>query len=218
MAPTSIHLDKYGKVLGNYNDGDNSIYLHKDATSYKDYKKNYNSKTNTSAGGVKIGELGKRIDANGILDNLLSENIKYAVGIVNPFTFKNLVRGKGDWDLKNNKNTIYGVANAFDKANGTSTEFSFNGGKYSAPDIGNFHYGAVGSATWFGEEGFLLKNAGAAQMTAGTSRLEWQKYVTNTTVDSFGNTNTSKTMLPPYGDDPYDQKMIKLGIIYQKNQ
>jgi len=130
-------------------------------------------------------------------------------------TFRNLVKGHGEWDLKNNTSTIYGVANGFDKANGTSTMFQFNGGQYSAPDLGNYHFGATGAATWFGSDEFLLRNAGAAQMAAGTSLPEWQKYRTITITDRWGNHDTKKEMLPPYGDDPYDQKMIKEGINYE---
>jgi|GEM_PF-3062391 len=41
-------------------------------------------------------------------------------------------------------------------------------------------------------------------MKAGTSRLERQRY------------GTSKTMLPPYRDDPVDQQMIQIGINYEE--
>ena len=214
METTSVHVDKYGSVLGNYNDGDNSVYLHKGAKSAKDFKKNY-SATNTSAGGKKIGELGKTIDGNGIFKNLLDKNIGVASDIGNPLTFRDLVKNHGAWDLKNNTSTVYGVANAFDKANGTTTSFEFNGGSFSAPDLGNIHYGATGSATWFGGEEFLKRQAGAAQMKAGTSRPEWQRYGTSTTITPYGST-TSKTMLPPYGDDPVDQQMIQIGINYEE--
>ncbi|MBC7487759.1 MAG: hypothetical protein H7282_13510 [Cytophagaceae bacterium] len=128
--------------------------------------------------------------------------------------FKNLVRNHGDWDLKNNTSTIYGVANSFDKANGTTTNFKFNGGPYSAPDLGNIHFGATGSAKWFGTENLLKTQAGAAQMAAGTSRPEWQRYLTLGN-DPFGHP-IPRTMLPPYGDDPRDQQMIQTGINYQK--
>ena len=61
-------------------------------------------------------------------------------------------------------------------------------------DFGNFHYGATGRALGFSEE-TLLRGAGAVQ---SVRRPEWG--------GPFGGS--------PYGDDPRDQTMIKLGIEY----
>src|SRR5690606_35619027 len=71
---------------------------------------------------TNIGELGKTIDASKIFKNLLTKNISYAKGIIKPNTFRNLVKNKGYWDLKNNKNTIYGLANSFDKGKESKTQ------------------------------------------------------------------------------------------------
>jgi hypothetical protein len=199
-------------------DKDNNIYMHKGKTKtdvlvdyvFRDY--------GTSAGGKKIGELGKTIDANEIYQNLVNEHIIYAGSKNSPFAFKKLVNGKGEWDLKNNMNTIYGLANSFDKGKTSKTEFSFDGSRYSAEDLGNHHYGATGKA-WnfflFTEE-VLLRQAGKAQMAAGTSKREWQTYETIEVSAGHGETRTKTTgiMLPPYGDDPHDQDMIKMGFKY----
>ena len=157
------------------------------------------------------------------IKNLLKKNIAYAKGIINPLTFKNLVRNKGEWDLKNNKNTIYGLANSFDKGKDNKTQFSFQGNNYTAPDLGNYHYGATGKATWFGSEQFLLMQAGDAQMAAGTSKPEWQKYEMRDNIRVLPggvmiNTQSS-VRLPPYGDDPADQEVIQQGFkFYDANK
>jgi hypothetical protein len=160
--------------------------------------------------------VGGNIDASEIFSKLLKEDIDYASGIVDPRTYRKLVKGHGDWDLKNNQHTIYGLAHAMDKKNGASTSFSFEGKQYSSEDLGNYHFGATGSATWFGNENFLLRQAGEAQIAAGTSRPEWQVY--GPSIHYYGeqgqNYSMQGPMLPPYGDDPEDQKMIKAGINY----
>lgn len=161
----------------------------------------------------KIGELGRRVDANIIFRNLLNANIRRAKKSFNPLEFRKLVRGKGDWDLKNNKLTIYGLANQFDKGKATKTEFTFEGEKYTAADLGNIHFGAVGKAWNFFAftDNILLQQAGQAQILAGTSLPEWQKFTTRRIPMERGYMNI-KTPAPPYGDDPRDQEMIKKGF------
>ena len=192
----TIIVDKRGNVVKQYGK-DNLVFLQKGKKL------------------VGIGELGKSIDANKIFKNLLNKNIAYAKGIVNPLTFRNLVKGKGAWDLKNNKNTIYGLANHF---KGEETQFKFEGKEYTAQDLGNYHYGATGEAVWALNEGTLLRQAGAAQIAAGTSKPEWQQYQEykeRVGVGRGGSTEvTRRTMLAPYGDDPRDQDMIKEGFKY----
>jgi RHS repeat-associated protein len=168
---------------------------------------------------TSIGELGKTINANTIYKNLLKANMKTANGIWSPFTFKNLVKNKGEWDLKSNMKTIYGLANHY--KDGT-TQFSFQGKRMEAQDIGNHHFGAVGKAYGFFPEKFMLQQAGAAQMASGTSKPEWQIYqnTTSTIVSPTGGvTNvTTREMLPPYGDDPRDQQWINAGFDYSNQQ
>ncbi|MDR3714030.1 MAG: DUF6443 domain-containing protein [Puia sp.] len=167
-----------------------------------------------------IGQIGNNIDADEIFSNLLNKDINYASGIVLPTTFYNLVRNHGEWDLKNNKSTIYGFAHAYDRQNNTSTLFAFQGAQYTSENMGNYLFGATGSATWFGDEEFLLRQAGAAQMAAKTSKPEWQVYAPP--VKFYGEQGQPYSipgeMLPPYGDDPEDQMMIKAGVNYYKQQ
>lgn len=67
-------------------------------------------------------------------------------------------------------------------------------------------------------EEVLLQQAGKAQIAAGTSKPEWQIYGTER-VPAYTKTDRliwvdKKVMLPPYGDDPHDQEMIKQGFKY----
>jgi Bacterial toxin 44 len=71
-------------------------------------------------------------------------------------------------------------------------------------DFGNFNYGATGAAAGFSETR-LLREAGRAQIEAGTSRPGWGEP---------GNLYNPLGGTPPYGDDPDDQVMIKRGVAY----
>jgi RHS repeat-associated protein len=152
MQNESVHVDDRGNVLKNEDDGDNSVYLHKDKKTEADVNKVY-SKNNTSAGGEKIGELGGGIDISLIAANILSDHREEA----NSLTFCEAswvgkVLPNQDWDFKNNKKTIFGVAWAFDekqKSEGkTSWNTGFNDGVHrfnSAADFGNYHAGYIGT-------------------------------------------------------------------------
>lgn len=113
----------------------------------------------------------------------------------------------GDWDYKNNKDHIIGLGND------GKTTFSFEGKTMESQDFGNHHYGAVGKAYGLPSETLLIQ-AGKAQIAAGTSLPQWQKYRPTTTSTPYGGSNTSTYILPPYGDDPRDQKWIKSGFNY----
>jgi len=162
---------------------------------------------------TQIGELGKEIDANTIYSNLMEKSAKEAKGTWNPLTFKNNVKTGGKWDLKNDKTSIFGLGND------GKTTFGFDGNSMESQDIGNHHFGVVAEAYGlFPSEEFVLKQAGDYQIKSGTSKPEWQQYkeVSTTYVSPTGMpmTTTSKVMLPPYGDDPRDQKWIKSGFQY----
>jgi RHS repeat-associated protein len=160
---------------------------------------------------TSLGELGKKINVKDIYKNLLAQNMKEAKSIYSPFTFKSLVQAKGEWDLKVNNKTIYGLGND------GKTQFQFQGKKMESQDIGNHHFGAVANAYGFGQE-FALKQAGVAQMGSGTSQKEWQIYGPQQVVGSTpAGPVYSRPMLPPYGDDPRDQSYIKEGYQYYNN-
>jgi RHS repeat-associated protein len=192
----STHIDKNGRVLHSVDDGDNGVYLHENAYTDADVKKNYKS-DNTSAGGKKIGEIGGTINIDKIYPNIIETHVSTAKELYNPFEFKKLVRTGGDWDLKSNMKTIFGVAND------GKTTFSFKGTLMESQDVGNHHFGIVALAFGlFPSEKFILKQAGEYQVKSGTSKPAWQK-------------DPDK---PPYGDDPRDQRFIKAGFQYYKKK
>ncbi len=207
----SEHVDKKGRIIAHYNDGDNSVYLHKAGVTKSDIDSERSSLHNTAGNGVKIGEIGGVIDISETYSNLLKENAALAKKMNNPFKFRNLVKNHGDWDLKNNPHYIYGLGND------RKTQFSFNGQIMDAQDIGNHHFGVVAFSFGFDEE-FALRQAGAAQISSGTSLPQWRVYEnpsTNYPPDDLLIISIPK-MLPPYGDDPRDQNWIKLGYKYAR--
>ena len=77
LSPESVHLDKFGNILKNVDDGDKGVYVHENATTEADVDKTYSAK-NTSAGGDKIGELGNTLNVDEIYTNMLNKNIEEA--------------------------------------------------------------------------------------------------------------------------------------------
>jgi len=199
LGDTTV-VDRKGNVVKQYG-SDNLIFLQKG----KKLK--------------QIGEFGKSVYGNKIIKNMLKANSATAKGIINPWTFKGLVQNKGDWDLKNNTKTIFGLANKFDALNKTKTEFQYEGSKMTAEDVGNFHFGVVGKATGIFPEEVMLRQAGDAQISGRTSEPEWQKYGTREVNAGRGETRTvpGSVMVSPYGDDPRDQEMIIKGFNYYSN-
>jgi RHS repeat-associated protein len=69
-------------------------------------------------------------------------------------------------------------------------------------NFGNFNYGATGHSFGYPLSDSILKQqAGANQVKSGNSKPEWQP---------------RGGSVPPYGDDPNDQKWIQRGIDYAK--
>ena len=192
----STIVDKFGYLLERR--GNNNIV----------YRAEYNKN------GVKyiaIGEVGKVIHVNVIYKNLLQKNSASAKKIWSPFRFRNLVKTNGEWDLKNNKKTIYGIAND------GNTRFEFQGKMMEAQDIGNHHFGVVVEAYGLFPEEFALKQAGEYQIKSGTSKPEWQRYAESVVISpTTGTSFYQRGMLSPYGDDPRDQKWIREGFEYYK--
>jgi YD repeat-containing protein len=108
-------------------------------------------------------------------------------GIYGAQWFYNIVRGGGSTPEKVRA--------------GESWNYKKLGRQYQ--EFGNFNYGATGAAIGFSEDTLLIE-AGRAQVAAGTSKPEW---------GSPGGRIWGKPV-PPYGDDPADQAMIKRGIEY----
>lgn len=165
----SEHIDKYGNLIAHYDDGDNGVYLHRNETTKSDIDHQRNALHNTGGAGKKVGELGGNINMSTFFDNKLKNSARYAkeirgMSIVDRYmSYYNKVKTNGDWDLKNNTLTIWGVAWQYDHKNKTTTTFSC---RYfsdaSAADVGNFHAGYTGHLSGFSNY-ILWKGAGAAE-------------------------------------------------------
>lgn len=198
----SVHVDPKGNVLQNYDDGDNSVYVHAAAITAKDVD-NTHTETDHSAGGLKIGELGGNIDIIGIAANLLKDD-KAVAQIINNDEWVAKVLPNQVWDLKNNKATIFGVAWAFDAkaqqeapAGTTVKHTSFNEFQDAAA-FGNYHAGYTGvHADVSRTTQYTLAGLGEVAKFHGdnTRRLTEIKYG-----------------IPPYGDQPIDYKYNTQGM------
>jgi hypothetical protein len=194
--PKGIIINDMGDVLSNTagNDRNPNVYM-------KEGKKF-----------VFLGMMGGQVDINKIYTNILNANIAAAQKFGSfmrskYFDFKEHVQGRGVWDYKNNINTIFGIAN---RRFENRTQFTFFNQTMTAQDIGNHHYGVVGSAAGISEE-FLLLQAGSTQILSNTSSPSWQQWEVEpyTTGDGI---MVPGVLYPPYGDDPNDQLMIKKGV------
>ncbi|HET9055204.1 MAG TPA: RHS repeat-associated core domain-containing protein, partial [Chitinophagaceae bacterium] len=204
MGVESVHIDGVGNVLKNIDDGDNSVFVHAKGTTTADVDKKY-SATDHSAGGTKVGELGKSIDISSFFGNMLSANAETAKGLT-LLEWKDQVKQDAPWDLKNNESTIFGVAWQFDESSPGGGHTSFTNGSTtfsSAADVGNYHAGYTGTfaginydAQWVG--------AGVAEML---KKGEYGKIVNPATYYSA-----------PYGDNPVDYKWNTQGMTDAANK
>jgi RHS repeat-associated protein len=161
LGTESTHVDEYGKVLRSFDDGDNSVYMHKKGTTTRDinkkYAENYEKSKVTSAGGTKIGEMGKTIDVDVIATNILTENKAQAKKFneyagSKEYDWLNKVFIYMEWDYKNNTNTIFGAAWAYDNGKAVKgrdthhTKFTTEGLTFlDASSFGNFNAGYTGN-------------------------------------------------------------------------
>jgi hypothetical protein len=114
----------------------------------------------------------------------LRDNMRESAKHYNPLWFRNQVKKGGPWDYKQQGNQF--------------------------EPFGNFNYGATGRANgYLFDAQFLLRMAGAAQISDGTSRPEWGDPAMSPLGVPYRHRGT-----PPYGDDPEDQRWIQLGIQY----
>ena len=202
----SIHVDAKGKVLKNINDGDNSVFVHKAGTTANDIDKKYTTAQH-SAGGTKIGELGKSINVDGILKNVLQDHRSEMVNSQTPKLswLENVLPGNR-WDLKANEKTIFGVAWAFDKNSEIKTAFTFSYNNTlnlefkNAADVGNFHAGYMGM--------YANISVAVQRMFAGGGEKA------KNAVDRDGNNFWGNSVLvPPFADRKPDYFWNKMGMV-----
>ena len=162
----SDHIDENGYLIAHYDDGDDGVYVHANGTTKTQIDNQREVLGNTGGIGLYIGDLGGEIDVSSVMENKLQEsstiaqtfrgNSKYSL-------YYDKVHTGGDWDLKNNEKTIWGVAWEYDNTNGTQTTFSCNRfSNASAADVGNYHAGYTGIMAGIGKY-MLCKGAGLAE-------------------------------------------------------
>ncbi len=202
----SVHIDKYGNVIAQYDDNDNGVYVHADGTTKEQIDQQRAANHNTGGTGTKIGELGKEIYSSYIMINKLrkSAEIAKAQGIVQYFF---LVKPNGFWDLKNNTSTIWGIAWRFDATNSRKTQFIYGNYSMNAADVGNYHAGYVGRYTYFGfgmPYNLLFEGAGLAEMAKSISKGWFAKLLIQYPSYYYS--------FSPFGDNIIDYEWNKKGM------
>ena len=193
MAP-SIHINELGSVLLNKDDGDNSVFLHTGGTTASVEEK-YTSE-NHSAGGKKIGELGGTLKTSEIIKGILSKNGKSA-DKMSLEEWVGRVKQDAEWDYKNNKETIFGVAWQYDLDNKKETKFESGEFSMNAADFGNYHAGFTGTHAAIGS---YLQYVGAGIVEILKNK-EFYKLL-----------KTSTYNMPPFGDRQEDFKWNSRGM------
>lgn len=209
MGVESVHIDDKGNVLKNINDGDNRVFVHKKGTTAADVDKAY-SATDHTAGGKEVGELGKNIDMSSFFGNLLNQNSETAKGL-STLEWKDKVKQDAPWDLKNNENTIFGVAWNFDKEalkndpNAKHTSFTDGSLSFSSSaDVGNYHAGYTGTYSGINYD-FQWLGAGWAEQTKNHGLI-------------LGTIATLLYPVRPHGDNPTDYHYNTLGMTDAANK
>jgi hypothetical protein len=155
-APPSTHTDEQGNVIKVYNDGDNGVYKHKgkDASASEEVAKNY-SKTNTSAGGTKMGETEYWNEFIDVDSNTIPAGTKILFGqnwtsTINKYIDKAKDMGLKEIAANSTVNSPLDLKNQKEDApNGFLTGKLFNGKYTSARSIGNYLAGYFGATHSF---------------------------------------------------------------------
>lgn len=227
----STHTDKDGNVLAVYNDGDKGIYKHDDAKNKGDIDKKY-SKSNTSAGGVKMGsslqtysfadfdELEKgNIVPSGRID-FKSEWAKESVNNVlwsnkgkSLFYYALNARNDKKFDIKVNAEKSFGSKYYGSKLYKVNNEFIYA----SARDAGNFAAGMIQQSSilpnyiisvGFGAYNKTKSVFSGALLSAESILLDG--------LQGIPNLPKSSLTAPSYGEDQGSAEGIRLGRDYYK--
>jgi RHS repeat-associated protein len=217
----STHTDKFGNVVMVANDGDNGVYKHSGDTqdTLQELGKSYNSESNTSAGGERMGETEFRDEfvdpntnmASGTIhfgneqswDPLVADANEYSkkVGLEKTMEESKLHQGL---DIKNDKDW---------SSEGPMTGRLLNGKYATGRSAGNYLAGLNGVTSTL--RGFnisgstYMKMAGAYQKGLLSSPHAILNYNLIGSVLFFGN---SYGPAPYYGEEPYSGRRISEGI------
>jgi len=204
----SKHTDEEGNIIAEYDDGDDGVYYHTNRTTQADVDKQRTDNRNTAGCGIKIGEIGGTIDISRIMRKKHATTAKEAKDM-DMADYFSAVKPGGKWDLKNNTNTIFGVAWKHDDDNKTETKFEFGANQnMTAADVGNYHAGYAGRYTYEGEgmSYFTLwYGAGAAELAKSISEGRF--------LDANQQIWEMKHAVPPYGDRKTDFKWNTRGMV-----
>ena len=207
----STHIDADGNVIAEYDDGDNGVYVHDNGTTQSQVDEQRQGGKYTGGEGKYIGKLGGNLGITSIYSNILEKHGAEAEGHFgkDPAVLLNWVKRVkqgGDWDLKNNKKTIFGVAWAFDhssKGGQNKTNFISNGMEGNAADFGNHRAGYTGTKAGIPE---IMQKIGAGVI----KQLKMKNY------NSFNPQNwlygPDKFFTAPHHDRQRDYECNTLGM------
>jgi RHS repeat-associated protein len=200
----SVHLNRIGDVMAEYDDGDDGVYTHHDLSDWD----NKSTLAKSGEGISNIGNLGETIDMNSIFENRMIF-LKESAKDMNIVDFGLAVKAGSEWDLKANTSTIWGVAWKFDGESKHKTMFTFREYSMTAADVGNFHYGIAGKYTYQGAgmpDIVLETGAGAAEIGKNVRENNYSEAAKGYV--------QLRTLTRPYGDRQIDNDWIRAGIRY----
>lgn len=156
-----------------------------------------------------IGEFRGNIDMDQFWENNLGNSSEEALDPdFSKVDWVMAVKKGGNWDLKNNKGTIWGAAWAYDhssegKKNEQKTQFQLEGEVFgNAADVGNFHAGYTG--TYAGVPMLLQSiGAGGVEVLKNVKEGRWNELKKNWFASRW---------LPTWGDSPRDWAYNRKGM------
>ena len=206
----SVHLNRIGDVMAEYDDDDDGVYTHDDLSKWD----NESTLAKSGEGISSIGNLGGTINMKDLFENRLAFLKELAINM-NITDFGQAVKTGSYWDLKANwnpetkKGDIWGYAWNFDEGSMNKTKFTFGGYSMTAADVGNFHYEYTGKYTYNGSgmSDFILEAAaGAAEIGKSISERNYLNAVKQSILLIH--------FIRPYGDRSIDNNWIRAGIQY----
>ena len=208
MGVESTHIDEYGNVIAEYDDGDDGVYVYESGTTQKQINFDRVSTGMTGGLGLYIGDLGGELDISSFFGNKLDVSAVLA-SVMSISEWVSEVKKHGNWDLKNNKTTIFGVAWNFDKTNSGFTKFKFGDISFEhAADVGNFHAGFTGAKAGIPANLQFVGAGVIEQLKKGTFLKGFVpdfRYPPGKARSYFS---------PPYNDRTEDYIMNRKGILY----
>lgn len=213
----STHTDSAGNVVAVYKDGDNGVYKHNGNTqqALKETTSKY-SKTNTAAGGTKMGETeywdefinpdngqidkGAKIRFGESWQPTIDKYVKSAKGMNLQQVAANS-RQDGDFDIKRNSE---------DAPNGISTGKLLNGKYATARSAGNYLAGYLGATHTMA--GVYLNVTDYMRLAGAFQTGIWDGKSVGKAIMILNVAGAASGTAPYYGEKPYSGRMIIRGF------